>query len=74
MKKYSGNVEDLGLDWTIEEEVCGARHSYALLPGGEGIPVTDSNKLAYVHQVAAWHLSRKSGATSAAFAKGLAQV
>jgi len=36
--------------------------------------VTNANKLHYIHLAADWHLNGRLGASSAAFATGLAQV
>ncbi len=36
--------------------------------------VTNANKLHYIHLAADWHLNGRLGGSSAAFAKGMAQV
>jgi hypothetical protein len=41
---------------------------YELLPGGDSVPVTASNRLLYVHLLADWHLNARLGRTAAAFA------
>lgn len=58
----------------MEEDVFGKTVTHELVEGGAQVAVTNENKLAYVHTVAAWHLSHKIGATSAAFARGISQV
>lgn len=72
--RYEGNVEDLALDFTLEEEVNGKRRIIELRPGGASLPVTDANKLLYVHLVVDWHMNGKLGAPAAAFARGMHQV
>lgn len=74
VKNYDGDVAGLCLDFTVEEEVLGERSTHELVPNGRDVPVTNDNKLLYVHLVADWHLSRKTGSTSVAFADGLSQV
>lgn len=41
---------------------------YDLLPNGDSIPVTASNRLLYVYLLADWHLNAKLGRAAAAFA------
>eukprot|EP00884_Botryococcus_braunii_P011773 jgi/Botrbrau1/20597/Bobra.113_1s0023.1 len=74
LKRYEGNVEELALDFTLEEEVAGQRRAVELRPGGASIAVTDQNKLLYIHLAADWHLNGKLGVPAAAFASGLNQV
>lgn len=45
-----------------------------LKPDGANTPVTNENKLQYIHLVADWHLHGRLGAPAAAFAAGLGQV
>lgn len=74
LKGYEGDATDLCLDFSIEDDTFGARTLHSLLPGGAHMAVTDANKLRYIHLAADWHLNGRLGASSAAFAKGLAQV
>ncbi len=68
------DAEELGLDFTVEAEDLGYRRVVDLMPGGAGIPVTNANKLLYIHLAADWHLNGRLGAPAAAFARGFAQV
>ncbi|KAK9832830.1 hypothetical protein WJX81_005036 [Elliptochloris bilobata] len=74
LKRYDGDVADLCLDFTAEDEAFGARRLTELLPGGADTPVTDANRLLYVHLAADWHLNGRLGAAAGAFASGLHQV
>jgi len=75
LKQYEGDCEDMGLDFTIEEETFGKREEIELVPGGGDLPVTNTNRLHYVALVADWHLNGGTrGAAAAAFARGLGQV
>lgn len=58
----------------MEEEAFGARRSVELLPGGADTPVTNANRLLYVHLAADWHLNGRLGAAASAFAGGLHQA
>lgn len=72
--RYDGDATDLCLDFSVEDDTFGARALHSLVPGGAQVAVTDSNKLQYIHLAADWHLNGRLGASSAAFARGLAQV
>ncbi|KAL0028291.1 hypothetical protein WJX79_007793 [Trebouxia sp. C0005] len=74
LKGYEGDATDLCLDFSIEDDTFGARTVHSLLPGGAHMAVTNANKLHYIHLAADWHLNGRLGASSAAFARGLAQV
>lgn len=47
---------------------------YNLLPGGDSVPVTASNRLLYVYLLADWHLNARLGQAASAFAGELCQV
>ena len=72
--RYSGPAEDLGLDFTVEDETFGGRVVRDLLDNGSEITVTSANKMHYLLLVADWHLNGRLGASSGSFASGLAQV
>ncbi|CAD7704872.1 unnamed protein product [Ostreobium quekettii] len=80
VKHYDGDAADLCLDFTVEDEILGQRVAEDLpdltgshLPGSER-PVTNDNKLQYVHLVADWHVNVKVGRPAQTFASGLAEV
>jgi len=52
-------VRDLALDFTVTEELFGKHTTVELRPGGADIPVTNENKLQYVHAVADYKLNRQ---------------
>ncbi|KAL3151218.1 hypothetical protein ABBQ38_013059 [Trebouxia sp. C0009 RCD-2024] len=74
LKRYDGDAADLCLDFSVEDDTFGARSIQTLVPGGSQVAVTNSNKLHYIHLAADWHLNGRLSASSAAFARGLAQV
>ena len=67
-------VEDLGLDFTVEDETFGGRVSQDLVEDGSGVAVTSANKMHYILLVADWHLNGRLGASAGSFASGMAQV
>ena len=44
---------------------------YNLLPDGDSVPVTASNRLLYIYLLADWHLNARLGRTASAFASKL---
>lgn len=74
LKQYEGDAAELCLDFTIEEMVFGQRVVHELRPGGKDIPVTNENKLQYVHLVAHWKLNKSMGKVMGAFARGFYSV
>ena len=44
IKRYDGDISDLGLTFTFEEDIMGKVESHELVPGGSAIPVTNDNK------------------------------
>jgi hypothetical protein len=71
IKRYEGDVEDLGLTFIMEEDFFGQTRKHELLPGWGDVPVTSDNRLTYVHLVSDHHLNRKLGRSADAFARGL---
>ncbi|KAK9815844.1 hypothetical protein WJX72_010650 [[Myrmecia] bisecta] len=74
LKRYEGDAEDLGLEFTVDTEAFGGRATEELCEGGAGRAVTSANKLQYIHLMADWHLNGRLGATAAAFTAGLSHV
>ena len=51
LKTYKGNVEDLGLDFTVVSEELGKTRVEDLKPNGSSITVTNENIIEYIHLV-----------------------
>jgi hypothetical protein len=67
-------VRDLALDFTVTEELFGKHTTVELRPGGADIPVTNENKLQYVHAVADYKLNRQMRPLIDAFARGMGDL
>lgn len=59
LQHYEGDARDLALDFTVTEELFGKHSTVELRPGGADIPVTNENKLQYVHAMADYKLNRQ---------------
>lgn len=64
----------MSLDFTVEVDLLGKMVVEELIAGGSNHPVTDDNKLQYVHLMADWHVNVKVGRPAQMFAAGLAEV
>lgn len=74
VKTYEGDVSDLALCFAVDEEVCGKMVSLPLLPGGEGIDVTNENRILYCHSMADYRLNRRLHKQCNAFITGFRSV
>ncbi|TTG32351.1 Ubiquitin-protein ligase E3C [Bagarius yarrelli] len=72
LKSYEGDVEDLGLNFTVVNNYLGEAQVIELKPGGKDIPVTTANRIAYIHLVADYRLNKQIRAHCLAFRQGLA--
>mmetsp|Transcript_19502 Transcript_19502/g.32480 ORF Transcript_19502/g.32480 Transcript_19502/m.32480 type:complete len:1060 (+) Transcript_19502:112-3291(+) len=74
LKTYQGNVEDLGLNFTIASNEFGETREIPLMPGGKDIPVTSENQIKYIYMVADYKLNRQIKAQCDAFLQGLRDI
>ncbi|KAL3311229.1 Ubiquitin-protein ligase E3C [Cichlidogyrus casuarinus] len=74
LKTFEGDVSDLSLDFTVTDSILGSTYVTELKPGGASIPVTESNKMEYIHLVAHYRLNQQFEPTVRAFLAGLNNV
>ncbi|XP_059567321.1 ubiquitin-protein ligase E3C isoform X2 [Myotis daubentonii] len=74
LKSYGGDVEELGLNFTVVNNDLGEAQVVELKCGGKDIPVTSANRIAYIHLVADYRLNRQIRPHCLAFRQGLANV
>ncbi|XP_075068217.1 ubiquitin-protein ligase E3C [Mixophyes fleayi] len=74
LKSYEGDVEELGLNFTVVNNDLGEAQVVELKLGGKDIPVTSSNRIAYIHLVADYRLNKQIRQHCLAFRQGLANV
>ncbi|GMF20684.1 unnamed protein product [Phytophthora lilii] len=70
LKHYDGNVEDLALTFSVSEMEFGEVVTRNLVPDGANIPVTNENRIRYIHLMANYKLNVLSSIESGAFLKG----
>ena len=59
LKTYEGDVQDLGLDFTIAIDDYGENKIELLKPEGDEIAVTNENRIEYIHLVADYKLNKQ---------------
>ena len=59
LKTYEGDVQDLGLDFTIAVSDLGENKIELLKPEGDEVAVTNENRIEYIHLVADFKLNRQ---------------
>ncbi|KAF7312618.1 HECT-domain-containing protein [Mycena indigotica] len=90
LKHYSGNPEDLSLNFTVATDGAfsisyyrpmslfpvdfGVTKTINLIPNGSNIPVTKENRLQYIYYVSHYRLSRQIKQQSEAFFEGLSEI
>ncbi|KAJ5543438.1 hypothetical protein N7461_009441 [Penicillium sp. DV-2018c] len=79
LKNYPGNVEDFGLDFTINNVIRmpnGTNRTVTaeLKPNGSQTPVTNKNRLVYISYMARYRLQVQPALQTNAFLQGLGQM
>lgn len=61
VKNFSGDVTELGLDFSVVNEVLGVTSHVELKPNGKNIVVNNNNRIEYVHLMADYKLNKQVG-------------
>ncbi|KAF6774454.1 hypothetical protein AHF37_06373 [Paragonimus kellicotti] len=74
LKTYTDDVRNLCLDFTLDQSTFGLSETVELKPGGRQIPVTNENRVEYMHLVAHHKLNKQIYPQVRAFMAGLNDV
>uniref|UniRef100_F7A8M5 HECT-type E3 ubiquitin transferase n=1 Tax=Ciona intestinalis TaxID=7719 RepID=F7A8M5_CIOIN len=74
IKRYEGDISELDLRFMHEEDIMGKIQSHELIPGGAGIPVTNENRIMYIHTLAHYRLHTQILHQTKAFVAGFRSV
>ncbi|XP_051968768.1 ubiquitin-protein ligase E3B-like [Xyrauchen texanus] len=74
IKRYDGDVSDLGLTLSYDEEVMGQLVCHELTPGGKTMSVTNENKISYIHLMAHFRMHTQIKEQTAAFIRGFRSI
>nr|XP_033811565.1 ubiquitin-protein ligase E3B isoform X3 [Geotrypetes seraphini] len=74
IKRYDGDIADLGLTLSYDEDVMGQLVCHELVPGGKTIPVTNENKISYIHLMAHFRMHKQIKNQTAALISGFRSI
>lgn len=74
LKNYEGNAEDLSLNFTVVNEEFGETDVIELVPSGKNLPVTNENRIRYIHLVANYKLNEQIRRQCNSFLQGLSDL
>uniref|UniRef100_A0A8C4PSL8 Ubiquitin-protein ligase E3B n=1 Tax=Equus asinus TaxID=9793 RepID=A0A8C4PSL8_EQUAS len=74
IKRYDGDISDLGLTLSYDEDVMGQLVCHELVPGGKTIPVTNENKISYIHLMAHFRMHTQIKNQTAALISGFRSI
>lgn len=74
LKYYPGDASDLGLTFSVDQDVLGRIVTHELVHGGKGLAVTNDNRIAYMHAVAQFRMRTQIREQTAAFARGFRSI
>ncbi|KAG0715753.1 Ubiquitin-protein ligase E3B [Chionoecetes opilio] len=74
IKHYDGDVLDLDLTFSYDEDYLGEIITHELRPGGKSIPVTNDNKIVYIHLMAHFKMHVQIRDQTKAFIRGFRAI
>ncbi|KAF9956268.1 hypothetical protein BGZ72_002857 [Mortierella alpina] len=74
LKNYEGNVEDLSLYFTVDDEEMGQTITRELIPNGSNTLVTRENRIRYIYLTAHYRLNTQIDRQCRAFFRGLSDL
>lgn len=74
IKHYDGDVSDIELTFSCDEDCMGRIETHELVPGGKAISITNENKIRYVHLMAHFRMYRQIKDQTSAFIRGFKTV
>ncbi|KAG8189904.1 hypothetical protein JTE90_018685 [Oedothorax gibbosus] len=74
IKHYKGDLRDLDLTFSIDEDCMGQIITHELLPGGKAVAVSSENKISYIHLMAHFRMHVQIHDQTNAFIKGFRTI
>ncbi|XP_065830914.1 ubiquitin-protein ligase E3B-like [Oscarella lobularis] len=74
VKHYDDDIADLDLTFSLNEDFFGKLLTHDLVPGGSAIPVTNENKMSYIHRVAHFRMHTQLRKQTAEFVRGFHSI
>uniref|UniRef100_A0A1I7TM49 Ubiquitin-protein ligase E3B n=1 Tax=Caenorhabditis tropicalis TaxID=1561998 RepID=A0A1I7TM49_9PELO len=74
VKRYEGDIADLSLTFSVDEDFMDKISTVDLVPSGRTISVTKENKIDYVHRMAHHRVLRRTQEQCKAFVSGMQSI
>eukprot|EP01035_Chromulina_nebulosa_P020655 gene20655-26780_t len=74
LKSYEGDISDLSLTFSVNDDSFGRNKEIELIPNGSNISVSSSNRFRYIHAVAKYYLHDRIKTQAQSFFSGLYQI
>lgn len=74
VKHYKGDIQQLELTFSLDEDVLGKLVTHELIPNGRTTPVTNQNKIQYIHHMAHYRMYHQIKEQTTAFIKGFRSI
>lgn len=74
IKHYDGDIAQLDLTFSIDEDCMGQIVSHELVHGGRAIPVTKETRISYIHLMAHFRMHTQIHEQTAAFIRGFRSI
>lgn len=74
IKHYEGDVSELDLTFSIDQDFMGKIQTYELELGGKSIPVTRESRIRYIHSVANFRMKTQIEKQTEAFISGFKSI
>ncbi|KAL7047920.1 hypothetical protein ACKWTF_003149 [Chironomus riparius] len=74
IKHYEGDVSDLGLTFSVDEDIMGKVVTHELFPSGRLTAVTNENRINYIHSMAFFRMHTQISEQSTAFIRGFRSI
>ncbi|KAF9814607.1 hypothetical protein SFRURICE_001768 [Spodoptera frugiperda] len=74
IKHFQGDISSLELTFSVDEERLGEIVTHELVPGGKAVPVTNENKINYIHLMAHFRMHTQIKDQTNAFIKGFRTI
>lgn len=74
IKHYEGDVSELDLTFSIDQDFMGKLETYELESGGKFIPVTRESRVRYIHSVANFRMKTQIEQQTEAFVRGFKSI
>lgn len=70
IKHCNNDIQDLDLTFSVDEDFMGKLITHELIPGGKAVPVTNENKISYIHHMAHFRMHVQIHEQTTAFIRG----